>query len=82
MALVVERSTLNGMTTLSVQDSNRIFLIIGGSVALTILINGTASNTVLNALGLATRTTEVFISNDYLGNIFDLQYMRCFKIHT
>ena len=68
LALVLLRSSVEvdgdgggdggGHRGISSADADRVFLLVGGVAALTLLINGTLAKTVLTKLHLANRTTE------------------------
>ena len=68
LALALVSSTENGDTTISVDDSHRVFFCVGGVAALTLLINATTSGFVLDKLRLldVTNTLETRIMFHYV----------------
>jgi len=67
LALVVNRSTATNYLTVSAENGNQVFFVVGGVAALTLLVNGTGSKAVLLALGLVKRTTEVLLYVIYVN---------------
>lgn len=56
LALSLVHSTENGETTISETDSHRVFFLVGGVAALTLMVNATSAGTVLEKLHLLDNT--------------------------
>lgn len=60
IALSLVRSTQKGETNLNILDAQRLFFLVGGTAALTLLVCGTSSGTVLKKLNLLNDQTQSY----------------------